>query len=331
MSKIVIISPKNELSGSCVSINNLKELLIENKFSVSIITTEGNYFSNSYNILFNTEFNILKIFLNILKLNFFLRKFKGNCFFLFNSILSFPYLFLSYKKNKAILIHELDLNPKWLYKLIIYLINFFNLKVCVVNPYMLKIYKNSYLLPNYYKNNLRIRNRIKKKEKQILKIANCFIKKGIEDFIILSKKYPEFEFILLTQKKASQKECLELLKNTPPNLEVEYNQNKKEELLFSSKYLISLSKANETFGLVLLEAIAHGTIPISVENPGSNYCLNKDKDLIYERNFLINNFEEIINNLNKNYDYIMNKLKKYITIEFSKRHILENFLKLINA
>ncbi len=327
MEKIFIVSPKNEISGSCVSVKKLKKILNDN-FHVEIITTYGNFFENSKNILFNTEFNILKIFLNIIKILYLLKNEK-NYFILFNSILSFPYFLFFFKsKNKAILIHELNLNPKWLYNSIIFVINLFNLKVLVVNPIMLTIYKNSFLLQNFFEEfyeNTKIKN-----EKQIIKIANCFLKKGIKDYINLAKNHPDYRFILLTQKESVQEECLLLLNNIPNNLTVEYDQSKKSELLSTSKFLISLSQATETFGLVLLEAVSYGTLPISVENPGSNYCLNKNPKLIYERNYLIKNFHKILDELSKDYDEILNNVNLYVKKEFSPKKTLCAFMRVLN-
>ncbi len=328
MNKIFIISPKNEISGSCVSVKKLKKILHDNKFNVSIISCPGNFFENSKNIFYNTEFNILKILKNLIKVLYLLKKEK-DYFILFNSILSFPYLLFFFKtKNKAILIHELNLNPKWLYNLIIFTINLFNFKVFVVNPVMLKIYKNSFLLQNYFED-FNTKTKIKKKN-QIIKIANCFLKKGIKDYIDVAKKNPDIQFILLTQKESAQKECLLLLKNIPNNLIVEFDQSKKSELISTSKFLISLSQATETFGLVLIEAISYGTLPISVENPGSIYCLNNDKKLIYKRNYLIKNLKKIIKELSKDYDNILCNVEKYVKKEFSPKKTLNAFIRILN-
>ncbi len=117
---IYIVSVKNENSGSCVSVKRLSEIL---KKDVKFITSKGDFLEGE-KFLIDTELNPFKILINIINLYFRLKA-KENDFILFNSIISAPYLLFYLRRAKrAILIHELGLNPKWLYKFIIFLLNF---------------------------------------------------------------------------------------------------------------------------------------------------------------------------------------------------------------
>ena len=193
---------------------------------------------------------------------------------------------------------------------------------------MLNKYNNSFLLQNYI--NIYIHEISIIKKKQILMISNCNFTKGIKDLFILAKRYNKYKFVLLTNKDLAKDECLEYLESINiDNLIIYFDQSLKSKLIEESKYLLSMSYYNETFGLVLSEAIQNNTIPISISNDGSNYCLNYNKSLIFTRSYVFNNFSSIINHIDKNHLVLLKTIKQYIGEEFNKHKIIFNLNKIM--
>ena len=162
------------------------------------------------------------------------------------------------------------------------------------------------------------------KKKQILMISNCNFNKGIKDFFILAEKYTMYKFILLTNNKLQNKECEEFTMRNSNHVKIIYDQSTKSKLLKESLFLISMSYYNETFGLILTEALESNTLPISVMNDGSKYCLDRNNSLVFKREHILNEFNSIITYLEKNYNEILIKAQRYILNEFNEGIVMSN-------
>ena len=326
MNNIILISPKNESSGACVSIKNLSNILKKSNFKTTMVSPKGNFLINQY-LIYETLFNTRSILKNI----FILRRLTfENDLLVFNTILlSIYYIFLP-KRNKILYLHEQDLKPTFLYKIVNFYINIFDIKTAVVNPKMLKLYKNSFLLPNSFNYTNAKKNGYKSKKKkignQVIMIARCTFKKGIKSFVKIVKANQDYKFVLFTSWDGSDLRCQKYIRDIKiKNLHVELDQSKKSDLLTSASYLLSMSHYNETFGYVLCEAIQHEVIPISVKNDGSDYCLNFNDQLIFERSEIETNFSSIISKISNNKKSLIDDLKKYHAKTFSDKKILKIF------
>ena len=149
------------------------------------------------------------------------------------------------------------------------------------------------------------------------------MKKGIDTLFELARRYPKSNFVLLTNKVNATRECLRYIElNQLLNLNVIFDQSRKQELLETSKYLLSLSHYDETFGYVLCEAVEANTIPISVKNDGAEYCLNCSYKLTYTRQELISDFMNILKYSGDNRLPILQQLKRYYRNNFDDQIVL---------
>lgn len=328
--KLLIVSVKNELSGSCVSAVNLSNLLLENNIGAEIVSPDGSFMESKNKTLNKLSFNPFEIMENLVLVRSAVKKNEYD-FVLLNTIQSFFYLTVIDKNKACIYIHEQQMQPRLFYKLIEWIINTAGIKVLVVNPVQIKYFPNAKILPNFIK--IKNNEKVDNKDKVVLMISIPRMKKGVADFFRLAEKRRDYRFVWLTDLGLIDNETKDFIKkvNKPTNLTIEERQTEKESLLREAKYLVSLSHFNETFGLVLLESINSNTIPLSYENDGSSYCLNNMKELFLDKNDLVNSFYNIDRYISERYSDTLEKLKENISIKFSESCALKNINKFLDG
>ncbi len=102
----------------------------------------------------------------------------------------------------------------------------------------------------------------KKKEKYVLFVGRLERQKGIENLLSIAKQMPDIKFRLVG--KGSPKEEKRLKKIAPKNVQfLGFKTGKPLRELFSRALVFCLPSVAETFGLVLLEAMASGCAIVS--------------------------------------------------------------------
>lgn len=271
LNKIIFVLPLNELSGSCVSAAHLATALRAHGFTVDFICPSGEYLSSVHTIDV-IGFNLFKVFKSFIKIRAQVRKSDLAVFF---TIRTAP-LAMFFGRQSLMYLHEIDVKPRSLFLTVAAFIRVFFKNRLVVNPTMERIYGPSGLLPNFKDFNEHAV--VPNKTHDFIMVANCTVKKGVLDFIALAKRLPEQSFVLLTVNSPNNTELFNsILKAAPSNLSILTEQERKDELISSARFLLNLSHLDETFGLTLLEAVALGTIPLSFENAGSRFFYESDK------------------------------------------------------
>lgn len=324
--KIIIVSLLNEQSGSCVSISELFKSLLKNDYYAELVTSEGLFFQEGNQVL-NKNLSFLTYLVNYFRLN---RELRRGDLVILNTLLCAPFVFLLFKARIILYVHEQGVGPRWGHKLLLKIINALRIRVAVVNPSMLIKYRNAFLLPNIVTVNENLVSAEGSKEctNSVLMISRATMKKGIGTLFELARRYPKSNFVLLTNKANATRQCLRFIElNQLPNLNVIFDQSRKQELLDASKYLLSLSHYDETFGYVLCEAVEANTIPISVINDGAEYCLNCSYKLTYTRQELISDFINILKYSEENRLQILQQLKRYYKNNFDEQIVLNLLLK----
>jgi hypothetical protein len=324
--KILFVTDLNELSGSCISLNELiVSLSSYAKFEILLASPHGSLFNKQNIKIYNCTKNLLYVFKNFFILYKYINNEKPD-YIILNTIRCAPYSIISPSKT-ILYYHELFYNNALLFiiqKLFCYIAKL----TFVVNPSMVPLFHNAVLLPNILPNEVLALPCAK--TNSVLMIAMPLVSKGIFYFTLLAEFFPEYKFILLTDLSLADTETKALLLSkaaSSNNLIINQDQNNKAQLISSAKYLISLSMLNETFGRVLMEAIKYNTIPICTRNNGYSYCLNNNSHLFIDLNNLKNDFIRIDSNLSKCYSDTLANLKQYQISHFSSEVVLNIFFK----
>ncbi len=319
MKQVLICVPRNDHSGVCISMVNLKKIFEKNKIDVILGAPIGCVLDADI-ILESNKFNPLSMLINLFRI------LKNDYdLIIFNSIWMFIYPV--FFRKSLLYLHESQLGPKWFFDFVVKIINLLNIKVAVVNPKMREIFKESIFIPNCTSINCHD-TEIKS---GVLMISNLYKHKGFYEFIELVKKFEYVNFTLLYNNKGD-KECFDFLReNNFKNLTLVKNQDEKEKLLIEAKILIALSKLRETFGLVLSEAISRCTLPIGFSNDGYDFCLNYDKELLLNEDNYIESFEKLLKKVEDKvwYENKINSLVEYHKNNFSESAIIEKFRRLL--
>jgi glycosyltransferase involved in cell wall biosynthesis len=310
--QILFVLPVNELSGSVVSALRLKAALEGTvRWQVKLAAPEGDYLKPDIIIpeCRKNPITLLQVYTDVFKHQSFYR------FVIFFTI-RFGMLAPILKRNHYLYIHEVEAGKGILPAIVKRIINYSHANVWVVNPKMKEVYRHSLCLPNVLPF-----EKVNNKGAQIFQfdfimIANFKPEKGVFLFAELAKKLKNKRFILLTNEGLAENSTLdEFIQKAPQNLTIETSQDKKKELIRSSKYLLNLSVLEETFGLTMIEAISLGTVALSFKNMGAEYCLPPDS-LFLQEDFLVESLSEITSLVDKEF-------RKYV--EFQQTHVEKNF------
>lgn len=121
--------------------------------------------------------------------------------------------------------------------------------------------------------------RPKKKEKYVLFVGRLEKQKGIENLLSVAKHLPDIKFKIVGRGKPEDEKKLK--KSAPKNIEfLGFKTGKELQNLFSRALVFCLPSIAETFGLVLLEAMASGcaivsTVPLDYKGVKVQYGDNK--------------------------------------------------------
>jgi len=133
----------------------------------------------------------------------------------------------------------------------------------------------------------------------LLGVANGWDRrKGLQDFIELSKKLDDrFQIILVG---ISQKQRIRLPKNI---LVIKRTNNIKElaEIYTIADLFLNLS-VEETMGIVTIEALACGTPAIVYNSTATSEVIDKNCGIVIEKNNINNLIKSIINCVDNNFD-----------------------------
>lgn len=171
----------------------------------------------------------------------------------------------------------------------------------------------------------------RKKVDRILTIAVIneisFLRKGIDNFLLLAQMLPEIEFVIIGSYE-------DFLKNKfiPSNVVLTGFLEKKRfyEYLTSAKIYVQLS-IHEGFGCSVAEAMQFGCIPV-VSNKYSLPEVIGDCGLVVDNNESIDKISVKIQEVFKNYNYeIANKCIERVKNEFSIKKRRELLLNIINS
>lgn len=322
MKRICFVLPLNELSGSCVSADKLRNLLESNGYSVDVFCPDGDFLVPS-SFIPTIGFNLL----STIKAYRVIKRELGNydlC--LFFTIRTVP-LAMMFGTHSLVYLHEVDVKPRWLFSCVSEVIKHFFKRKLVVNPQMSSKFNATHLLPNFM--DVKYSEHTDIKEYDYILVANCTPKKGIFDFVVIAERFPQKKFVFLTvDTPHNGATFLAICNSAPSNLIIITDQTRKGSLISQSRYLLNLSHLDETFGLTLLEAVCLGTIPLSYRNMGSLYFFNSE-DFFIERNNVADSLHTVVNNLDANYALHLTALQKRVNEHFSSTRCLSTIESII--
>ncbi len=320
--KISFVLPLNELSGSCVSALKLANLLKSRGYDVSILCPSGDYIKPD-KIIPILDFN----FFHTLKTFFLIRKHLNQSDFnIFFTVRSAPLATL-FGRSSFIYLHEVDVRPKFLFNIVSRFIKSYFINKSVVNTEMEQIYGKSTLLVNFLDFNTS--NESVNKDIDFVMVSNCTVKKGVLEFTSLARSMPDKKFCFLTVNSANNSDLLNnISRNAASNLIVVTDQERKNEIIKKSKFLLNLSHLNETFGLTMLEAVALGTLPLSYDNIGSNFFF-QNKKYILNKEDLLKSLTEKQKLLSDDYSTNLKCLQNMARNRFSSDALFSSFSKVV--
>lgn len=266
--KILIISTLNENSGSCVVIKNMINALEKRNIVVDLWAPSGN--------ILEPKIAIPK---GIISSLFFVFKNKKNISN-YDRVVVYTIrgaLIHLIIKGSTLYVHEINSKSKIKYNTINLLLNYNKSKLYVVNPSIKNKYPNCDVktIGNIY--DYKIKQQTSVKDDSVLMISAFSQDKGVDILLDLAVKCPSVEFKLLTTLLTSDEETAMNFKrycaSAPQNLFITTDQSLKNELLDSSGFLASLSRLDESFGIVIFEAVQNGCLPLVFSNTGSRYLL----------------------------------------------------------
>lgn len=315
--KVLIISTLNEKSGSCVVIDNMMDALRARSVCTSLWAPSGEFLNPDEIIpggLISSLFYMLR---------------NKNRLQDFDKIVVYTIrgVFIHLLINRSILyVHEINSKASLKYKLVNMIINLNKSQLFVVNPEIEKKYPccDVKSIGNIYLNN--IDNTSEFKNGSVLMIGAFTFDKGIDLLKELAIKYPNIEFYFLTtllkQDRVRQLEFEQYCLNAPENLFVTTDQTKKRTLLDKSSYLISLSRLDESFGLVIFEAVQHNCLPLVFSNTGSRYLLG-DYPFLPNDEYL-DGFDLLLDKVKAKVD--LSKIRRDFIHRFGENQIVEKFV-----
>lgn len=228
-------------------------------------------------------------------------------------------------------IHEKYVNPNILHRFYEFIWTHFSTHSIFVSEYLQKQYnihkKTTYVVYNSLSVNFINQIRIKDKRFKSFNILMvCSLKKykGIDQYVELAKKMPQYQFELVLN--GSKVDIETYFKNVtiPFNLKIFPAQSSIHDFLYRADLLLNLSIPTmwiETFGLTLLEAMAY-RIPVIgppvggplelIENGYNGFCIDA-RDIVSLQDKISHIFKS--DNYNK---YSMNSYKKSLKFDFNR-------------
>lgn len=239
-------------------------------------------------------------------------------------------------------IHETSIKPKILKTFLFNIVKFTATEVIYVSEFLahketLHLKKNVVYnaLESSFIEIANKNNAPEKKEKIVLLICSLKKYKGVDEFLQLAIRNPNFTFKLVVN--ASQKEIDSYFhaENVPPNLLIYPTQKNTHPFYQEASILLNLSDVNlwvETFGLTILEGMAY-QLPAIVPPVGGVIELveeNKNGFLIDSKN--ITTISEKINLLFSNKELYQEMQFHAIekSKQFSEAYFEENILKIVS-
>ena len=144
--------------------------------------------------------------------------------------------------------------------------------------------------------------------------------KGIETFLKIASSNSKYKFIV-AGKGSYKKKCI---KNNNVNYLGFLNQKELSNTFVKSDFLLLPSRESknwhESFGIVVIQSMACGVIPISTDNPGPKEILRKFKNLLIAED----NFERYANELILNLTEEKKNSLRLSLIEEAKKYTTEN-------
>lgn len=282
MKKIIIFHLYNDISGSPKVLSMVVRGLIAKGYEVELFTSNTKGFlsdienvtyhkfpykwtSNKFFTLSRLIYAQLYMFVMALKYN------RDNAVFYINTICPFaPALAGKLKKIPIIYhVHEVYIKPNLLHKIYVWMWKRLASFSFFVSEYVQTHYSENKnyssvvynALPDSFTNQV-VLNTKNSKRNCILMISSLKIYKGINEFVELAYRLPQYKFCLILNSEFN--EIQGFITSYPNNIKIYSVQNEVHSFLKDASLLLNLtipSLCVETFGLTLLEAMAYG-IPV---------------------------------------------------------------------
>ncbi|NHB67687.1 glycosyltransferase family 4 protein [Perlabentimonas gracilis] len=289
--KIYAFHLLNDYSGSPKVLMQLAKGWVNNGLKVCIVTStnsagflsniEGVIYHNHHYIYFNNVFLRLIAFC-ISQLIIFIRALvflKKSDIVYVNTVLPFAASIAGKIKGCRVInhIHETSIRPVFLKKFLFYISRICSTDSIYVSDFLLKLEHNGQNQPHVLHNaleqtfveNAKFHLRLEKVPKNVLMISSLKEYKGVDIFLSLTSKNPQFSFRLVLN--ATTKQGRKYFKNTlPTNLEIFYASPQLYEHYQWADIVVNLSFPDrwiETFGLSVLEGMAY-SLPAITPNVG---------------------------------------------------------------
>ena len=354
--KIHAIHLLNDYSGSPKVLKQLINGWIKNDMEVSLFTNQnktgflsnikGSKFypvwyksgSNKLLKLINLVISQLLLFFQLLKTT------QKEDLIYINTVLPFGAAMAGKIKGNRIIyhIHETSITPILFKKFLFFIVKWAATEVVYVSKFIANqepIKVKSYILYNAIETEFldkAIKKRkVKTEMNNVLMVCSLKDYKGINEFIVLAKANPYFNFKLVLN--ASKQEIDTYFKNTqiPKNCLIYHTQTNLHPFYQWASVILNLSRPNEwveTFGLTIIEGMSYG-LPAIVPPVGGITELVKENYngfLVDCRNFNeLNDKLEVLLNQEKNYQLMSANASTKIN-EFSENVFINKSLEIIN-
>lgn len=178
-----------------------------------------------------------------------------------------------------------------------------------------------------------------KEQINVIFVGRLVIEKGIDDYLSIAKQNPRINFLIIGD--GPEKEKIKSIINSEKNISFigfVSDKNILSSYYKSSDFILLPSKRNlvweELFGMVLIEAMACGCIPICTDHTGPKTILNNSalyKNIYDEINF-VNNTIEALKNYSEHKEALDIDKDHAIQIasKYSKKQIAEKWIMAFN-
>jgi glycosyltransferase involved in cell wall biosynthesis len=346
--KILFVHLLNNYSGSPqVLANILKELCLYKEYSISLLTSKSdgclsgisniNYYNNHYKWSNNILILLLQLLFSQVYMFLFILLRAGDIDVIYiNTILPFAPAIAGKLKHKKILyhVHEVYIKPNILQKIMCIVMEKTANRIVSVSQYVSEhINRKSIVIYNSTSREFEYAakkiiaetgNQIITKKfsrKNILMISSLKKYKGLDIFVSLARKCPNYSFYLIISSSISDINLFFSNTKLSNNLHLIAEQSDLLPYYLEASLLLNLSLPDlfvETFGLTLLEGMHFGT-PCIAPNFGG------PKEIIFngENGFLVNPYDENI--VIKAIDTILNSENNYIIFSKNVLNLKERF------